>query len=276
MKLNHEFKCGPSVFDRRCWSSSLRSKPAHRWSVILTIQETAMAAESLPIVLVPGLGSSVRAHLGILPALWRHGSLFVANHIRDDTIEALARRILAEAPAPNFSLIGHSFGGYIVLEMMRQAPQRVTRLLLMNTQARTDSPQVTERRKATIAMINRGFFEEAMEADFPLLVHPSHIDDEWLKEQMWLTRRDTGPDVYLRHQAAIMGRKDSRPYLKDILVPTLVLTGDEDRLISNEFSREMADAIPSAVLEIVAQCGHMSPMEQSEAVIDAMDQWLAR
>jgi pimeloyl-ACP methyl ester carboxylesterase len=109
-----------------------------------------------------------------------------------------------------------------------------------------------------------------------LLVHPSHIDDEWLKEQMWLTRRDTGPDVYLRHQAAIMGRKDSRPYLKDILVPTLVLTGDEDRLISNEFSREMADAIPGAVLEIVAQCGHMSPMEQSEAVIDAMDQWLAR
>jgi uncharacterized protein YqeY/pimeloyl-ACP methyl ester carboxylesterase len=203
-------------------------------------------AESLPIVLVPGLGSSVRTHLDILPALWRHGPIFVADHTRDDTIEALARRVLAEAPAPNFALIGHSLGGYIVLEMMRQAPQRIARLMLMNTQARTDPPEVTERRKATIAMIHQGRYDEAMEANFPMLVHPSRVNDEALRERTRLTRQDTGPAVYLRHQAAIMTRIDQRPYLKDIRVPTLVLSGDQDLLISNEFSREMADAIPAA------------------------------
>ena len=232
-------------------------------------------AESRPIVLVPGLGSSARTHVDILPGLWCRGPVMVANHTRDDTIAGMAKRVLEEAPPGPFALIGHSLGGYIVLEMMRQQPQRVAKLLLMNTQARTDPLEVTQRRLATIAMIKQGQFEEAMEANFPLLVHPSRIDDEILKERMRLTRQDTGPEVYLRHQAAIMSRIDSRPSLKDIRVQTLVVSGDADRLISNEYSREMAELIPRAKLEILAQCGHLAPMEQPEALVEVMDDWLA-
>jgi len=103
---------------------------------------------------------------------------------------------------------------------------------------------------------------------------PSRIDDEILRERMRLTRQDTGPEVYLRHQAAIMSRIDSRPSLKDIRVPTLVVSGDADRLISNEYSREMADLIPHARLEIVAQCGHLAPMEQPDVLVELMDDWL--
>jgi pimeloyl-ACP methyl ester carboxylesterase len=231
-------------------------------------------AESLPIVLVPGLGSSARTHLDILPALWRQGPVSIANHTRDDSIAGIAKRVLTEAPAGPFALIGHSLGGYIALEIMRQAPQRVAKLMLMNTQARTDPPEVTQRRLSIIAMIREGRFEEAMEANFPLLVHPSRVDDVALRERMRLTRQDTGPEVYLRHIAAIMGRIDQRPYLKDIRVPTLVLSGDADRSISNQLSREMAELIPRAKLEILAQCGHLSPIEQPEALIEAMDEWL--
>jgi pimeloyl-ACP methyl ester carboxylesterase len=71
-----------------------------------------------------------------------------------------------------------------------------------------------------------------------------------------------------------MSRIDSRPSLKDIRVPTLVVSGDADRLISNEYSREMAELIPRAKLEILAQCGHLAPMEQPEALVEAMDEWL--
>jgi pimeloyl-ACP methyl ester carboxylesterase len=207
----------------------------------------------LPIVLVPGLGSSVRTHLPILPALWRHGSVFVANQTRDDTIEAMAARVLSEAPE-RFSLIGHSLGGYIVLEMIRQAPERVARLALLNTSARLDTSEATALRHARIAETKAGRYAEMQAKNFPLSV----------------------PDAFIRQQTAIMARIDQRPHLKDIRVPTLVLSGDQDRLISNEYSKEMASLIPGATLVIVPNCGHLAPLEQPEATSAALDAWLRR
>src|ERR1700728_4927002 len=92
---------------------------------------------SMPILLVPGLGGSPRIYAPVIPALWRFGPVTVANHIRDDSMGAIARRILAEAP-PRFALAGHSMGGYIAFEMMRQAPDRGAKLALLNPQARPD------------------------------------------------------------------------------------------------------------------------------------------
>src|SRR6266404_4477935 len=88
--------------------------------------ETSMD-NTMPILLVPGLGGSPRIFAPIVPPLWRFGPVTVANHIRDDSMGAIARRILAEAP-PRFALAGHSMGGYIAFEIMRQAPQRVAKL----------------------------------------------------------------------------------------------------------------------------------------------------
>src|SRR5450759_1546537 len=105
---------------------------------------------TMPILLVPGLVSSPRIYAPVIPALWRFGPVTVANHIRDDNIGAIARRILAEAP-PRFALAGHSMGGYISFEIMRQAPERVAKLALINTQARPDTPEATGRRRGQIA-----------------------------------------------------------------------------------------------------------------------------
>src|SRR6186713_1265788 len=91
--------------------------------------------QTTPLLLVPGLASSARIYAPVIPALWRFGPVMVANHIRDDSMTAIARRVLSEAP-PRFALAGHSMGGYIALEIMRQAPERVAKLALINTQAR--------------------------------------------------------------------------------------------------------------------------------------------
>src|SRR5258708_13165069 len=99
---------------------------------------------TMPILLVPGLVSSPRIFAPVIPALWRYGPVTVANHIRDDNMAVIARRILAEAP-PRFALTGHSMGGYIAFEIMRQAPERVAKLALINTQARPDTPEISER-----------------------------------------------------------------------------------------------------------------------------------
>jgi pimeloyl-ACP methyl ester carboxylesterase len=230
---------------------------------------------NLPIVLVPGLGSSVRNHLGILPTLWRHGSVFVANQTREDSIAAMAARVLSEAP-PSFSLIGHSLGGYIVLEMIRQQPERIARLALLNTSARPDTAEATALRNARIAETKAGRYAEMQAENFPQTVHPDRVHDAALIEMSRLTREDSGPEAYIRQQVAIIARVDSRPSLKDIRVPTLVLSGDKDMLISNELSREMAGMIAGAKLVIVPNCGHLAPAEQPEAVSAALDEWLRR
>ena len=95
---------------------------------------------SLPVVLVPGLACSLRIYDPQIPALWRQGPVFLANHARGGDMAAIARRILAEAPL-RFALAGHSMGGYIILEMFRQAPERVARLALLNTSARPETPE---------------------------------------------------------------------------------------------------------------------------------------
>src|ERR1700687_1345599 len=95
---------------------------------------------TMPILLVPGLGGSPRIYAPVAPALWRFGPVTVANHVRDDNMGAIARRILAEAP-PRFALAGHSMGGYIAFEIMRQAPERVAKLALINTQERPDTSE---------------------------------------------------------------------------------------------------------------------------------------
>src|SRR5260370_16905135 len=97
---------------------------------------------TMPILLVPGLVSSLRIFAPVAPALWQFGPVTVANHIRDASMGAIARRILAEAP-PRFALAGHSMGGYIAFEIMRQAPPRVAKPALINTPPRPHTPEAT-------------------------------------------------------------------------------------------------------------------------------------
>src|SRR5436305_3360517 len=104
-----------------------------------------MVSPSLPVVLVPGLMCSPRLFQEQIPALWRFGPVQIAEHTRDETMDAIAARILAAAP-PRFALAGLSMGGYIALEILHKAPERVIKLALLDSGARADTPEQTERR----------------------------------------------------------------------------------------------------------------------------------
>jgi len=228
---------------------------------------------TMPILLVPGLVSSPRIYAPVVPALWQFGPVTVANHLRDDSMGAIARRILAEAP-PRFVLAGHSMGGYIAFEIVRQAPERVAKLALINTQARADTPEATARRRSMIARARSGEYHAILDELFPGFVHPSRRDDAGLHQLVHDMGDDIGVDAFIRQQTAIIGRADSRPTLAAIKCPTLVLTGDEDNTIPNSLSREMADGIPGAKLTILANCGHMPQPEQPQATSEALTDWL--
>jgi pimeloyl-ACP methyl ester carboxylesterase len=228
---------------------------------------------TMPILLVPGLVSSPRIYEPVMPALWRLGPVTVANHIRDDNMGAIARRILAEAP-PRFALAGHSMGGYIAFEIMRQAPERVAKLALINTRARPDTAELTARRQDLMARAASGGFRGVLDEMFPDLFHPSRQGDAVLRQLIYDMGDDVGVEAFIRQQTAIIGRPDSRPTLAWIKCPTLVLTGDQDNTIPNALSMEMASGIPGANLVVLPNCGHMPQVEQTQATADALTEWL--
>jgi pimeloyl-ACP methyl ester carboxylesterase len=229
--------------------------------------------EPLPIVLVPGLLTSPRLYAEQLPTLRQHGSVTIAGTTSDHTIAAIARRILADAP-PQFALAGLSMGGYICLEIARQAPDQVARLALLDTSARPDMPDLTRRRQAQIALARGGRFAEVADQQFPLLIHPSRHGDAAVRGLVRLMAAETGAEAFIRQQQAIIGRVDSRPGLGAIGCPTLVLVGDSDQLTPPELSAEIASGIPGARLHVVAGSGHLTPLDQPEDVTKALVEWL--
>jgi pimeloyl-ACP methyl ester carboxylesterase len=230
-------------------------------------------SEPLPIVLIPGLLASARLYAPQLPRLWQQGAVMIADHTRDDSLSALAQRILASAPA-RFALVGLSMGGYIALEIMRQAPQRVLRLALLDTSARADTPEQTAMRRAHMSLAAGGRFSEVKQALFLRAVHREQHGDERLREIVDLMADEVGIEAYTRQQRAIISRPDSRPTLKDIRCPTLVVVGEGDELTPPQLAEEIAAAITGAQLVTVPDSGHLSTLEQPQAVTDALLTWL--
>src|SRR5689334_7058022 len=224
---------------------------------------------SVPIVFVPGLLATPRMYADQIAQLWPFGPVTVANHTRDETVAAIARRILADAP-PQFALVGLSMGGYISLEIMRQAASRVTRLGLLDTSARPDAPEQSEGRRALIALARSGRFAEIADMLYPRLVDKSRHNDAALRQVVRVMAQEVGPDAFVRQQTAIMGRPDSRPGLGAIRCPTLVLVGEGDVLTPPELASELAAGIPTARLVKVPGSGHLSTLEQPAAVSKAL------
>jgi pimeloyl-ACP methyl ester carboxylesterase len=228
----------------------------------------------IPLILVPGLGADARMWAPQVAALGGRTAIAVTDATqRAETIAAMAAAILAAAPE-RFALAGASMGGYVALEVMRQAPARVARLALLNTSARADSPEQRAAREALIATAQRSGVDAAVTARIPLTVHPSRRDDADFLALFYAMQRDAGATTYVRQMRAAMGRVDSRPLLPSIACPTLVLGGREDALLPIELSIEMAQAIPGARLVVIEDCGHCANLERPEAANAALAEWL--
>ena len=225
------------------------------------------------VVLLPGLANDAR--------LWQHQSAGLADiaHFRigdlttADTMTAMAASVLENAPVEQFVLAGMSMGGYVALEIMRQAPERILGLALLDTSARPDTPTALENRRAAI---------ERAEVDFQAVInelmakqlHPSHLDDLYLVDLVNDMALSLGKHTFIRQQKAMSNRIDSLPFLPLIKCPTLVICGRDDAITPLGVHQEMVSAIAGAGLVIIDDCGHLSPLEQPMAVNDALSQWL--
>ncbi|MFJ5370617.1 alpha/beta fold hydrolase, partial [Bosea sp. CER48] len=133
-----------------------------------------------PLVLVPGLSCTAALYAPQWPALADGRPILVADHSRDDTLSAIAGRLLAAAPA-RFALCGLSMGGYVALEVLRQAPERVTRLALLDTSAKPATPETNVPREQMIALAEKGAFDNVTTLLWQRLVAPGRLTDEPLR-----------------------------------------------------------------------------------------------
>ncbi|HEV2161239.1 MAG TPA: alpha/beta fold hydrolase [Stellaceae bacterium] len=230
-------------------------------------------ARKTPLVLLPGLLCDAALWHGQIAGLADVAESSVADLTRDDSLAAMARRVLQAAP-PQFALAGLSMGGYCAFEMMRQAPERVMRLALLDTGARADTPEQVSRRRGLIELAEKGEFKGVTPRLLPLLVHPDRLKEKELVGAVMTMAERIGKEAFLRQQKAIMGCIDSRPSLANIKCPTLVLCGREDVLTPRALAEEIAAGIPGARLDLIDHCGHLSAMERPDAVTAELRQWL--
>lgn len=227
-----------------------------------------------PLLLIPGLMCTGDVFRDQIVAISHQRPVLVADHRRADSIKAIATHILKTAP-PRFALAGLSMGGYVAFEIIRQAPQRVERLALIDTSAAPDTREATAKRHERIAGARDGLFLSIAEDMFPGLVLPAHANDPGLKRRYMLMAEETGAEAFAQQQTAILSRPDSRPTLATIAVKTLVLVGKEDALTPPEAAKVMSDGVAGAKLVVIPDCGHLSTMERPEAATQAMAAWLA-
>lgn len=229
---------------------------------------------AVPLVLVPGLLCDAQLWQPQAESLADIADIWIADHTRSDSMAGVARDVLAGAPFERFALAGLSMGGYIALEIMRQAPRRVIRLALLDTAATAEQREQTQRRMELIALAERGEFPRVTEILLPLLLHPARLAETALTEVAKSMAKNVGREAYLRQQRAIMSRADSLGLLATIACPTLVLCGRQDALTPLARHQEIAAGIKGVRLEVIEDCGHLSTLEKPAEVNAALRRWL--
>ena len=225
------------------------------------------------LLLLPGLLNDADLWRDQIAGLSDIADCVVPDLTQLDTLSALARSVLAAA-APSFALAAFSFGGYVAQEILRQAPERVERLALLDTAIRIDTPQrAMQRRALNKAAAADGHFLGMTERMLHTYIDPSRFEDQALVSRIQAMTERLGRQVFLRQNS--VEREDGEAVLRSYSGPKLILCGEHDALTPLATHQEMA-AIAGAPLVVIPGSGHMTPMEKPQAVTAALRDWMLR
>lgn len=225
------------------------------------------------LILLPGLICDARLFAAQIEALADVAMPFVP-HLDAPSVGEMADAVLGAAP-PTFALAGLSMGGYVAQEILRRAPERVTRLALISTTARPDTAEQSAMRRDLIELAKTHRYAQVMPRLLPKLISAGRRDDADLKRVVVEMADAVGPEVFIHQQTAIISRPDGRPDLARIAVPTVAICGDADELTPQDRHEEIVAAIAGARLVVVPGCGHLATLEAPDALSAALRDWLA-
>ncbi len=210
-----------------------------------------------PLVLLPAMGCDGQLWARQIMDLAKLAQPEFGDLSQDDTLSGMAARVLADAP-PSFAVAGVSLGGYVAMEMVRQAPDRITRIALFGTRA---SMEVRPR-----TVVGQGLLATAPHAD-PRLTAIVAGPAQAMAERV-------GQVVFERQQRALLARPDINDAIAAIHVPTLVAVGDRDRICTPDDARGLSARIDGARFHLLRSCGHLSPLERPGEVTALLREWL--
>lgn len=232
-----------------------------------------MAGMAEPLVFLPGLMCDARIFMAQLADLSRDHSVIVAPVTRGERVEEIASNILDTLPR-KFALCGLSMGGIVAMEILRRAPDRITRLALFDTNPLAETPQSASAYEPMIVGARAGRLPQVLRQ----LVGPEHLAPTphrmailSLMDEM---AAGLGPEVFIRQVRALQRRRDQQATLRRCKVPTMVLCGEVDTLTPVKRHTFMAELIPNARLHVVPDAGHLPVLEQPEYVNDAIREWM--
>lgn len=197
-----------------------------------------------------------------------------------NSIVAMAEAVLRWAP-PTFALAGHSMGGRVAFQVHRLAPERVTKIAVLNTgsDARPSGAagENEERNRRALLAMARSQGMRAMTVEWLKgMLPPYRQNDTALVEEIIGMFERKSPDLFEIQMLALLGRPNATPLLAEVECPALVLTGRDDAWSTPARHLDMAQLIPKSELVLIPKSGHMSTMERPEEVTAAMRAWLAR
>jgi pimeloyl-ACP methyl ester carboxylesterase len=226
-----------------------------------------------PLVMIPGLMADARLFLPQMVRLGTERACHVCIAAKGDTVEQMSEAMITGLPE-KFALLGHGLGGDIALDIIRRAPDRVTRVALMATDPLSEPPQTAVERETRMVMARAGRLVEAMALELPV---SAVADSPWRDEIMALVKDmalGLGEGVFLRQSRALQRRPDQQKTMRKVKLPVLVIAGRVDTLVPLRRQEFTANLMPYGTLNIIEDAGHLAPLEQPEAVSEALEAFL--
>ncbi len=228
-----------------------------------------------PLVLLPGMMCDARLFAPQINALSRERVVSVAPITQGERIEEIASGLLDALPR-KFALAGLSMGGIVAMEILRRAPDRVTRIALMDTNPLAETPQSAAMYEPMLIKARAGRLDEALRDMMrPDYLAPGPGRAAVMSAFMGMAA-DLGDEVFTRQVRALQRRRDQQPTLRRCKAPALVLCGAHDGLTPPRRHSFMAELIPYAELAIIDGAGHLPTLEAPEAVTQALLSWMAQ
>lgn len=226
------------------------------------------------VILVPGLLCDAVVWEHQTAALSEHCDVIIPELTQQDSMAAMAEHVLSIAPE-RFAIAGHSMGARVALEVWRQAPERVTRLALLDTGVHPASAEELPKRQAMLAISAEQGMTALADAWLPPMVKPGLLEsDTALRARLYAMVERMTPAIHRQQITALVNRPDAAPLLPQIACPVLIGVGELDRWSPPEQHEPMAAAIPNARMVVFEGAGHMAPMETPEAVSTALVEWM--